>query len=81
MFMRYIHMTVQNFKAQSVAVVVEISERSNCVKLPDTDSSCLMNPSEHPVFSHTSSSPPITTFVPHPLDINGEDAQRHHRPH
>ena len=38
MFMRYIHMTVQNFKAQSVAVVVEISERSNCVKLPDTDS-------------------------------------------
>ena len=31
-------MTVQNFKAQSVAVVVEISERSNCVKLPDTDS-------------------------------------------
>ena len=39
MFVRYIHITVQNFKAQSVAVVVEISERSNCVKLPDTDSS------------------------------------------
>ena len=36
MFMRYIHITVQNFKAQSVAVVLEISKRSNCVNLPDT---------------------------------------------
>ena len=43
MFMRYIHITVQNFKAQSVAVVVEISERSNCVKLLDTDSIAKLN--------------------------------------
>ena len=42
MFMRYIHITVQNFKAQSAVVVVEISERSNCVKLPDTDSITIM---------------------------------------
>ena len=36
--MRYIPTTSQDLEAWSVAVVVEFSQRSNCFKLPDTDS-------------------------------------------
>jgi hypothetical protein len=38
MFMRYVYTTAQDLEAWSVAVVVEFSQRSNCFKLPVTDS-------------------------------------------
>ena len=63
-------MTVQNFKAQSEAVVVEISERSNCVKLPDTDSTL---PAFGIVICWKGGHAPVTPFISSPQLITTWD--------